>query len=74
MFSAREVSVTTPDPSCTQIKCHGPLRCEDFRKVAGACRSDVGCTDLNEEQGRETEGATDPETREPLHSQRKGGK
>ena len=27
-FSARELSMTKPAPSCTQITCHGPFRCE----------------------------------------------
>ena len=30
-FSCRELSVTKPDLSCTQITCHGPVRCEASR-------------------------------------------
>ena len=35
---------------------------------SGACLSDVGCADQNEERGEETADETEPETREPPHT------
>ena len=79
-FSARELSETKPDPFLyanhvtTGHSGAKPMntdqylvQVQDCREGSGACRSVVGCADLNEEKGQETDGATDPGTREPVH-------
>ena len=77
--------MTKPDPSCTQMMCHGPLRwlakapgSLSFRwtrvprqNVSFVGRAPVGQVGL---QGRETGGTNDPGTRVRARSGCAGGK
>ena len=49
-----------------------PRRARGSRRGSGACQSDAGCDDLHEEQDQETDRATDPWNREPVHDLRNG--
>ena len=85
-FSTRELSVTKPALSCTQITCHWPLRCEaskldqnlvqvqGSKRGSGACQSGAGCADQNEGQVQKNGGGTDPGIREPVPDLRIGEK
>ena len=50
------------------------MQVQGSRRGAVVCQSDAGCADQNEEQDQESDGATDPRTREPVPDLQKGEK